>query len=71
MKRLTLLILAAAVLASDAHARSKSDEAACAEVKEEIREIEAKMRAGYTRAQGEKYEARLRKLKSKRSKLCR
>ena len=51
--------------------RSADDEAACAEVKEEIREIEAKMRAGYTRAQGEKYEARLRKLKTKRSKLCR
>ena len=71
MRRLTLLILAIAVFATDALARSKSDDAACAEVKEEIREIEARMRAGYTRAQGERYEARLRKLKSKRSKLCR
>jgi hypothetical protein len=45
--------------------------AECAEVKQEIREIEARMRAGYSRAQGEKYEARLRKLKAKRYKLCR
>ena len=68
-----VLFLVAWVLfaAPDVSSRSTDDEAACAEVKEEIREIEAKMRAGYTRAQGERYEARLRKLKSKRSKLCR
>jgi hypothetical protein len=29
------------------------------------------MRAGYSRAQGERFEARLRRLKRKRSKLCR
>ena len=68
-----VLFLVAWILftAPDVLSRSADDEAACAEVKEEIREIEAKMRAGYTRAQGERYEARLRKLKSRRSKLCR
>ena len=71
MKKLltSLLIL---VLAHPAgFAKSRDEEAACAAVKEDIREIEARMRAGYTRAQGEKYEARLRKLKAKRRKLCR
>jgi hypothetical protein len=29
------------------------------------------MRAGYSRSQGEKYETKLRKLKRRRSKLCR
>jgi len=29
------------------------------------------MRAGYTRAQGERYNEKLRELKAKRSKLCR
>ena len=65
----TILIL---VLAHPApYAKSRDEEAACAAVKEDIREIEARMRAGYTRAQGEKYEAKLRKLKARRRKLCR
>jgi hypothetical protein len=36
-----------------------------------IRVIEAKMRDGYTAAQGIRYEARLRELKGKRYQLCR
>ena len=72
MKRSLLLVLTLLALAPAVpQARPADDELACAEVKEEIRDIEAKMRAGYTRAQGERYEARLRKLKAKRSKLCR
>jgi hypothetical protein len=59
------------IIAVSAHPRLARDNHACAEVKEEIREIESRMRAGYTRAQGEKYEAKLRKLKRQRSKLCR
>lgn len=54
-----------------AEAGPRDEEADCAAVKEDIREIEARMRAGYTRAQGERYEARLRKLKARRRKLCR
>ena len=71
MRRLLILVITLALAATEAGARSKTDELACAEVKEEIRDIEARMRAGYTRAQGERYEAKLRKLKRKRSKLCR
>jgi hypothetical protein len=65
----TLLIIFICVTAAEAG--SKQDEAACAEVKEKIRTIQSKMRAGYTRAQGEKYEQRLRELRVRRYKLCR
>ena len=71
MNKFLITLLLVALLATAAQAKSREEEAACAEVKEEIREIEARMRAGYTRAQGEKYEAKLRKLRSKRRKLCR
>ena len=43
----------------------------CDEVKAEIREIESRMRAGYTHAQGLRYEERLRELKDCRYRLCR
>ncbi|HSN52644.1 MAG TPA: hypothetical protein VLS87_08945 [Woeseiaceae bacterium] len=66
-----VIALALLVLAPAADAKRDCDKLACAEVKQEIREIESRMRAGYSRAQGEKYEARLRKLKRKRSRLCR
>ena len=66
-----MLLLLMVLIAPSAFSNSREEEAACAEVKEEIREIEARMRAGYTRAQGERYEAKLRKLKAKRRKLCR
>jgi hypothetical protein len=52
-------------------AKPDRDALACEEVKQEIRDIEARMRAGYSRAQGERYEARLRKLRRKRRLLCR
>ena len=58
-------------LSPAADARPDCDKLACDEVKQQIREIESRMRAGYSRAQGERYEARLRKLRRKRSKLCR
>ncbi len=64
----TLLLV---VCISTVEAGSKQDEVACAEVKEKIRNIQSKMRSGYTRAQGEKYEQRLRELRARRYKLCR
>ena len=42
----------------------------CEEVKVKIRAIEAKMRRGYTAAQGIRYEEKLRELKEQRYKLC-
>lgn len=66
-------VVAAALMCccSGAIAASKCDKEACQEVKADIREIQAKMRSGYTVAQGNRYEARLRKLRDKRSRLCR
>lgn len=58
-------------LAPHGAARPDCDKLACEEVKQAIREIESRMRAGYSRSQGERFDARLRKLKRKRSKLCR
>ena len=66
-----IIALALLALAPPISARPDCDAAACAEVKQAIREIESRMRAGYSRSQGERYEARLRKLKRKRGKLCR
>jgi hypothetical protein len=63
--------LALLLLAPPADARPDCDKLACDAVKQQIREIESRMRAGYSRAQGERFEARLRKLKRRRSKLCR
>ena len=44
--------------------------AECEETKQKIRQIQSKMRQGYTRRQGEKMEADLRKLRAIRSRKC-
>ena len=46
------------------------DHKACKAVKAQIREFEARMRNGYSAAQGIRYDERLRKLKDKRYKVC-
>lgn len=61
-----LLGLAASAGAKD-HQQSRTE---CAQVKEKIRNVQSEMRAGYTRARGEKLEARLRKLRKQRKKIC-
>jgi hypothetical protein len=43
----------------------------CEEIKQKIRMIQSRMRSGYTRAEGEKLEAALRRLRALRSKACR
>jgi hypothetical protein len=63
--------LIALIFVHDATAKAGCGKADCAAIREEIRNIESRMRAGYTRAQGERYEERLRKLKEKRRRLCR
>lgn len=70
MKSIAWMLLTIVLMHSTADAGNKRDEAACAEVKEKIRTIESRMRAGYTRAQGERYEEKLRELRAKRYKLC-
>jgi hypothetical protein len=69
MSRYAWLVLLLLCFA-ETEARTKSEAAACAEVKEQIRNIQSRMRSGYTRAQGEKYEEKLRELRARRHKLC-
>ena len=45
--------------------------AECEETKQKIRQIQSRMRQGYTAKQGVKMEADLRKLRAIRSKKCR
>ena len=71
MKSWAWMLLIVLLAQPGAAAGNKRDQAACAEVKEKIRTIESRMRSGYTRAQGERYEEKLRELKAKRYKLCR
>ena len=71
MKLLAWMLIFAVLATPAALAAGKKEKAACAEVKEKIRNIESRMRAGYTRAQGERYNERLRELKARRAKLCR
>lgn len=70
MKAAICILLLTTFIIHSAYADDRCGKAACAEVKQKIRNIEARMRSGYTRAQGERYEARLRELKAKRRKLC-
>lgn len=71
MKGLWIVALACLLLPAASIARTNCEKIACNDVKEQIREIEARMRSGYSRAQGERYEAKLRKLKRKRKSICR
>ncbi len=61
------LILVATALMAD----TRCDRRTCEEVKAEIREIESRMRAGYSHTQGLRYEERLRQLRECRYRLCR
>ena len=70
MIRYVVLVLGL-LCAMDSDARTKAEKAACAKVKEQIKTVESKMRSGYSRAQGEKYEAKLRELRAERRHLCR
>ena len=47
------------------------DDQKCKVTKEKIRKVQSKMRSGYTRAQGEKMEEQLRKLRKQRRQFCR
>lgn len=65
------LVLSLAVAVGHPALAAEFDESKCRKVKADIRHVQSRLRAGYTRAEGEKLEARLRKLREKRRKLCR
>ena len=63
----TLLLIGVATAAT----ADPVDRQECEKVKQQIRELQARMRNGYTAAQGIRYDERMRKLKDKRYKVCR
>ena len=69
--RIAVVIIALILLAPDVTAHESCAKAECEETKQKIRQIQSKMRSGYTRKQGEKMESDLRKLRAIRAKKCR
>jgi len=69
--RILLVVIFSLLYSSTTMAQVQSDQEKCAKTKQQIRLVQSKMRAGYTRAQGEKLEARLRKLRAERARRCR
>ena len=66
-----LLLPGVLLIAPPAEADRASQSAACRQVKTQIRRVESQMRAGYSAKQGVRLEARLRKLRDKRYRVCR
>ena len=69
--RLLTVIALAVLLASTVPAHEYCPKAECEKTRQKIRQIQAKMRQGYTAKQGEKMEADLRRYRAIRSKQCR
>jgi len=68
--RIVILVLLVSLAATPSLAYDQYDKKKCNAVKAKIRHVHSKMRSGYTRAQGERLEARLRKLRKERQKMC-
>lgn len=71
MKAAACVLMLVVCMPDPACAGRKAEQEACEAVKKKIRVIEARMRDGYSAAQGIRLEARLRDLKEQRYKLCR
>ena len=71
MRQLTAILVAICLTVSTAQAAGSRDKSECARIREKIRKIESRMRAGYTNKQGEKYNEELRRLRARRYELCR
>ena len=69
--RILTVIAICLLLMPSVSAHEYCSKAECEETRQKIRKIQAKMRQGYTRKQGEKMEADLRMLTSIRFKKCR
>lgn len=69
--RITIMVIALIMIAPEVRSHESCARAECEETKQKIRQIQSKMRSGYTRKQGEKMESDLRKLRAIRSKKCR
>ena len=71
--RLTILVVCGWMTTSVADATDdrKAAKLACDEVKQKIRKLESRMRAGYSASQGIRLEEKLRALKRERYRVCR
>lgn len=69
--RFLTVIVCCLLLTPGISAHEYCSKAACEKTKQKIERIHSKMRQGYTRKQGEKMEAELRKLRAIRFKQCR
>ena len=67
--RLFLIVVLALWNPTDSLADARDIE--CEKIKQRISRVQSRMRAGYTRAEGEKLEAELRRLRKLRHKACR
>ena len=65
------LLLSFVLLLTSADSPGRDRDLDCKQIKQKISRIQSKMRSGYTRAEGEKLEAELRKLRGLRRKACR
>ncbi len=68
---LPALLIGIALATGQVMAADRNDERQCREVKAKIRLVQSKMRAGYTRAKGEKLQSELRRLRVLRKAKCR
>jgi hypothetical protein len=69
--RLLFVFAVAMFISVDVSAHVHCPKAECEETKQRIKKIQSKMRLGYSRSQGEKLQAELRRLRAIRSKKCR
>lgn len=66
---MTILLLFCSI--PDVSAQQSNVSARCEEIREKIRLIRSRQRAGYTAKTGVRLEARLRKLRKERARICR
>ncbi len=71
MRPVPVIVSLCLLLPAVVSAHNYCPKAKCEETRQKIEKIQARMRQGYTRAQGEKMEAELRSLRAIRSKRCR
>lgn len=69
--RYLIIIALCFLLTTEGIAHEVDRKVECSKINDEIRLIQSRMRAGYTRAQGERMETQLRKLRKKRKSKCR
>ena len=66
-----LLLCCALLVGAEGHAHDCEKPDRCQAIKEKIRNIESRMRHGYSAAEGIRLDERLRKLREQRGKACR